>query len=162
MNQQETLLRDNKSQSRVKIPDTSHGFFNSTTIALPAGDIFAFCQNEENLKKVLADLPSGMVNFFDLELSRSEQKTSENFELEWVNRPNSITAGTLTFILQKAPANRGTILSAIAEFEKFHSNNEEASDLVNIFLKRMKALCETGEIATTKGQPSGREELKIH
>ena len=150
-----------KTTSTSPMPrlDKEHGFYNSTTIAQPSEDIFIFCQNSQNVEKVLTDLPMDIENFFDLTLISAERTNETEFEIKWQNKPESKVQGTLTFILQKAPANRGTILSAIAVFKDLHWKDEEPSTLMNVFIKRMKALIETGVLATTKGQPSGREEI---
>lgn len=159
MNTVERQPRVKTSPSRALMPDREHGYYNSTTVALDADAIYNFCQDSENLEKVLGDLPLGIENFLKLKLVKSQRTPNGDFELEWKNQKDSKFQGTLTFLLKKAPANRGTIISAIAEFEKIHWRDEEPSTLMNIFLHRMKCLMETGVLPTTKGQPSGREEI---
>ena len=156
----ERTQQDTKAKSRFPISDKAQGFFNSATLALSPEVVFRACQNPENVKRVLSDLPKGLENFLDLTLVSAQKKTIDEFEIQWKNQATATVQGTLSFSLKKAPANRGTILSAVATFEKLKSHDEEPSDLMNVFLKRMKALIETGEIPTTKGQPSGRDEIK--
>jgi len=138
---------------------TEHGFFNSATIAQSPQDVFEFCRNNENVQKVLRDLPLNLENFLDLTLVKAEETDPNQFRIEWQNSETSKAAGTLYFLLSPAPLDRGTILIAEASFDIFDDDDSEPSDLIKVFLKRMKALAETGVIATTTGQPSGREEI---
>jgi hypothetical protein len=159
MNTIEKDFVEAQNTSRMPILDKEHGFYNSTTINLTPQEVFSFWQDEENVEKVLMDLPKGIENFLDLSLISAENTDDDEFEIHWENKTEAKIQGTLSFILRKAPADRGTILSAVAIFDKFNWNDEGPSTLMNIFLRRMKALSETGVLATTKGQPSGREEL---
>lgn len=140
--------------------EKEHGFFNSQTINQLPGHIFSFCQEEENVEKILSDLPDGIDNFFDLALVAADQTAADQYEIKWKNKDTAKIQGSIAFYLNLAPTGRGTVLTAMATFDQFKMNAEGPSDLINIFIKRIKALIETGEIATTKGQPSGREELK--
>lgn len=160
MNASDKVSQDTKSQSRVPMVDKTAGFFNSATIAEDPDRVFDFCQNEANIEKVLTDLPLGVDNFLDLVLVSAQQPGRDEYEIRWQNRPGTKVKGTLQFLLRRAPANRGTLLSAIAEFKELHPRDEEPSDMMNVFIKRMKALIETGELPTTKGQPTGRHELQ--
>jgi len=159
MNVSEKILEDKKSQSQVPMLDKAAGFFNSATIAKDPDSVFDFCQIEANIEKVLTDLPLGVDNFLDLTLVSARRPGSGEYEIKWQNKPGTKVKGTLQFLLKRAPANRGTLLSAIAEFKELHPKDEGPSDMMNVFLKRMKALMETGEIPTTKGQPTGQQEL---
>jgi uncharacterized membrane protein len=73
------------------------------------------------------------------------------------------SAGSVRF--ERAPAGRGTVVRLEMEYTprggrigaalaKFLSEAPELAVLEN--LRRFKQLMETGEIATTEGQPSGR------
>lgn len=139
--------------------DKDHGYFNSATVALSPLEIFHFCQNDHNIKQVLTDLPGDLENFLDLTLKSAEQVGTDEFQITWHNRPESKFSGTLIFLLKKAPVNRGTIVTTEAQFNRINLKSEKPSTLINMFLKRMKSLIETGEIATTKGQPNGQEEI---
>ena len=148
-----------KTQSIPKL-EREQGFYNSTTIAKSPTVIFDFFKDKKNVEKVLTDLPKEAVNFLELDLISSAPTGAEQFEIKWKNKPSAKVQGTLSMYFKQAPADHGTILSAVAVFDEIDWKDEEPSTLMNIFLRRFKALAETGEIATTKGQPSGREEIE--
>lgn len=159
MESSEKSLYKSRSQSPIPLPDKEQGFFNSSTFALPVDEVFEFCQHPEYVEKILSDLPLNLENYLDLEFVSAEKKLDQ-YEIHWENKSDAKVQGRLSFYLKKAPFKRGTILTAVANFDKFKIKSDSSSDLMNIFLKRMKALAETGEIPTTTGQPSGREELR--
>lgn len=159
MNETQRVESSQRTVSRGPLLDKDHGYFNSATVALPPLEIFHFCQNDQNLRKVLTDLPLDVENFLDLTLKSAEQTGTDEFQITWHNRPGSRFTGTLIFLLKKAPVERGTIVTTEARFNKINLRSEKPSNLINMFLKRMKSLIETGEIATTKGQPNGQEEI---
>lgn len=159
MSTTERNLRDTKSQSQIPMADKTHGFFNIATIALTPPEVFSACQDSSNITTVLKDLPKGFERFIELNLLNAEETAGDEYAISWETSPDSKVRGTLTFLLKKAPGNRGTIISAEATFDILKTNDADPSVFMNIFLKRMKALVETGEIPTTTGQPSGREEL---
>ena len=161
MNTAEKILKeDTKAQSRRHGFTKERGFYNSATIGKSPGEIFAFCQDEQNVEKILEDFPMKINNFLDLTLISAIKNGPNHYEIFWKNKPESKVKATLSFSLKKTSLSRGTLLTAEAIFENFHVKGEEPSNLMNIFLKRLKALLETGEIPTTKGQPSGREQLE--
>jgi len=139
--------------------DAKHSFHNSVTCALPPERVYEACQASENIDRILADLPSDLDNFLNLELSSTESLGNNQYRVVWENAASSKVSGTVTFLLTAAPGNLGTWLTGEAAFEKFNLNDEGPSTLMNLFLKRLKALIETGEVPTTKGQPTGREEV---
>lgn len=149
-----------KRKTTGPLLEKDHGFFHSATIALDPEKVFELCQNSENVKKVLSDLPLEMDNLLDLDMISATKQKANEYKIEWSNKANSKLKGNVIFLLKEAPVERGTYLSAEASFEKFNFKDERPSFLMHVFLKRFKALIETGEIPTTKGQPSGREELK--
>lgn len=151
--------RETKSHFLPKMPDLEHGFFNSSNVALPPEKVFEICRNERTVQRVLSDLPKGIKNFLELSFVSAEQLSSDEYEIKWKNKEDARIQGSLSLLLTRATANRGTIMVAEAVFEKFNAGDEKPSDLMNVFLKRMKSLIETGEIPTTTGQPSGRELL---
>lgn len=137
---------------------SDHGFFNSATITQSPRYIFEFCQNDENIKKILNDLPLNLENFLDLTLARAIELDSDQYKVEWKNRDEAEISGNLNFVLWPAPQGKGTLLIAEANFENtVEDDDNDPSDLIKVFLRRLKALAETGVIATTTGQPSGRE-----
>lgn len=162
MQAEQNSLKDIKSQSASIKLDKDHGFFHSATFVAEPQRVFGFCRDHNNWNKILTDLPANLENFFDLELISAENKNTDEFQISWENSKKAKIQGNLTLHISPAPLSRGTTVTAVAHFDKFHTNDEEPSDLMNVFLKRMKALIETGVLATTKGQPSGREELQIH
>lgn len=139
--------------------DRDHGYFTSATIALPTERVFAACQEQTVIQNVLTDLPEDVENFLDLSLESAERTGESEYRVAWQNASRAKFSGNLTFLLSEAPANRGTILSAEATFSDFDFTEEGPSTLMNLFVRRMKSFIECGEIATTKGQPSGREEI---
>ncbi len=159
MNTAERVLKSPKTPSKFSDLDKEEGFYNSSTIKKSPLKIFTFCQEASNLDKILADLPLGLERFFNLELVSAVENGLHDFEIKWQNKPDSAFQASLTFRLEPALLNRGTLVFAEAVFLNLPRKDEEPSTLVGIFLRRMKALLETGEIPTTKGQPSGREEL---
>lgn len=158
MNTQQEI--SSKKVSTGPLLEKDHGYFNSQMIALPPDKVFEFCQDSENVKKVLTDIPVDLDNFLDLQLVSATETETDQYKILWENKKQSKLTGKVSFLLKKAPLDRGTYLSAEATFANFSFKEEGPSSLMNVFLKRFKSLLETGEIATTKGQPSGREELK--
>ncbi len=155
-------MNTTESPSLLGSLDKERGFFSSTNSPLDPEEVYNFCQNKQNVEKVLKDLPLNLDNFLELVLESSRKIDPDQYEIEWRNKPQSKFEGTLTFHILSAPANRGTHLTAIADFEKINFKTHGPSTLIEIFLRRMKALMETGEIPTTKGQTSGRKEHLLH
>lgn len=151
-----------RSESINSIPklDREHGYFASASVTNSPEQVVAICRNHEPLERVLADLPEGIQNFLDLNLINVEELGDESYRVAWENSPKSKVTGTLIFLIKPAPLRGGSIITAEANFEKIKFKQDGPSTLMNLFLKRMKAIMETGVIATTKGQPSGREEIK--
>ena len=159
MNPSENIEPKITAKQQGPLLDKEHGYFNSVTVNLSPLEIFHFCQNDKNLKQVLTNLPGDIENFLELNLKTAEQTGTDEFQITWQNRPQAKLSGTLIFLLKKAPANRGTIVTSEASFQKINFKSDKPSTLIKIFLKRMKSLIETGEIATTKGQPNGQNEI---
>lgn len=149
-----------RSSSANSIPqlDKEHGYFGSASVTIEPSEVYEFCQNQSHVEKVLTNLPRGVKNFLELKLIGSEQIGPDEYRLEWENA-KKFSKGKLIFILKGSPLRKGTILTAEAIFKNIKFRDDGPSTLMNIFLKRMKALIETGVLATITGQPSGREEL---
>jgi uncharacterized membrane protein len=92
----------------------------------------------------------------------------QNEFIEWRSLPGSDIRVNLRVEFREAPANRGTLISAIMEFRssqiagsgsfaRFLSKN--ANFLMRQDLRRLEALMETGEIPTTEGQPHGPRDV---
>lgn len=158
MNTQHEISK--KSKAAGPLLEVDHGYFHCQTIATSPEIVFEFCQDSDNVKKVLMDLPVDVENFLELNLVSALQTAANQYKIQWANDSQSKLAGSITFLIKKAPMDRGTYLSAEASFAKINFKNDSPSFLMNVFLKRFKQLLETGEIATVKGQPSGREELR--
>jgi len=93
----------------------------------------------------------------------------ENEFLSWRTLPGSelTAAGSVRF--EKAPSNRGTVLTAIIHFDHPAGKlgyavgklfGKEPNFLMQQDLRRFKALIEAGEIPTTDGQTHGPRSLK--
>ncbi|HXH30983.1 MAG TPA: hypothetical protein VNJ01_09245 [Bacteriovoracaceae bacterium] len=155
MNNTEGQVTSVASRTSVPHRGKEKGLYNSITVTRPLDEVISICKDPTNVEKVLSDLPEGIENFFDLTLV----STSDD-QLRWENKPKSKVKGTLIMDFASRPAGRGTIITSSAVLSNFALKKEESSDLMYVFLKRFKALIETGELASTKGQPSGRDELK--
>ena len=147
-------------KSKIPLLDRDHGYYASASLTCSPQVVYQNCQNLQHVEKVLSDLPADIDNFLSLELVSAKEEGSNQFRIVWQNNKDQKIAGKLTFLIQAGPAGRGTIITSEADFKKLNFKDDSPSTLMNLFLKRMKALIETGEIPTTKGQPSGREELK--
>lgn len=159
-------LNFTESESRPHLiqkisPETYEGIYHSRSINKTPAQVYAFCQSDENFKKVLQYLPNKIKNFLDLEFVQANSISKDTYQVEWRNVQSSETQGRL--ILTVSPdAHKGSVLIANAIFANYTMENDEPSDLINILLKRIKALSETGELATTRGQPNGNDEKEIN
>ncbi len=152
---------------RPKSLPLEKGFFHSCTVRLDPSKVFSLCQDRKNLKKVLEVLPEFVAKRIELdEIKQDIDQT--NMKITWSNTNQSSVQFSANLFLSEAPAGRGTYMAAEAFFEVPKSkilidilqvDDPEPSMLVGAFLRRLKALFETGEIATTKGQPNGNEEI---
>lgn len=145
----------------ILIPQKEIGHYHSANILKSPLFVYEFLQNPENLKRAMENLPEGLENYLDLELVEAHASDADEYEVVWENLEENSISGSISFHCQRAPENRGCILLALASFSNFSSSDDDPSELIRFFIKRLKALMETGVIATTQGQPSGREELKI-
>lgn len=150
------------AEEKALLPDVDlqKNIFNSMTIALSPKEVFEFFKDFYNLEHVFSNFPDVVENFLDLKLESASKGGKDTYTIKWINKPESKIQGHVSFFIEKAPAKRGSYVTAIAEFDPYTSKDKEPSDLIHIFMKRMKQLVETGQVSTTKGQPSGREELK--
>jgi hypothetical protein len=143
-------------------PQTYEGIYHSSSINKSPSEVYAFCQNEANINKVLTDLPEKIKNFLDLEFVSANSISADVLQVQWRNKKSAEQQGLLTFTFSPAPAKKGTVVVANAIFGEYSMDDEGPSDLINIFLKRVKSLIETNQIATTKGQPNGKDEEEIN
>lgn len=121
------------------------------TISTPRADVYAFFAQTENLPAL---------GETDLQLLREV----EGEELAWrATRDDKLMHfGSVSF--RDAPGGRGTIVAAHLEYAPSggslgvalaHLMGRSPQRLVGDSLRRARALLETGEIATTRGQPTG-------
>jgi hypothetical protein len=152
----------NKLQpSMVNVPDLRSGLFQSITVNKDPGSVYDYLKTAKNIKNISTSLPKTVDNFLDLEFFSSQTLSPNHFEMKWRNSSEAKIQGDMTFRIEPGPLGKSTVISAEANFGKFTSKNEAPSDLINVFLKLIKAYLETGVIASTEGQPSGREEITI-
>lgn len=151
---------------------------SSLTINRPVQGVYRFWKNLENLPKFMQHLrsvsatgqnsshwhawaPLGMTIAWDAEITDER----ENHFLVWRSASGSLVEHRGSIEFRQAPADRGTeIVVALnlwipagrigAAFANLFGENPEQQ--IKGDLRRMKQLLETGEIATTKGQSSGR------
>ena len=154
---------------------------HSITIGKTPEEIFKFWRNFENLASFMKDIQS--IHTLTSLQSKWVVKLKNGATVEWLanvtgERPNEFiswksvdgspvqTEGSISF--EKAPKNLGTVVSLSMDYEipggKFAElltmfTGEDPDTLVITNLKRLKGFLETGTIATTEGQPSGREEV---
>lgn len=150
----------------------------SVTIRRPAGELYAFWRNLENVMKVVKH-PVSIQRTSDLESHWSVSAPPGDRCVEWDavifnDEPDRLiawrsregaeidNAGTVRF--EPAPGDEGTEVTVQLEYNppggKLASKlakltGEEAGQQVREALRRFKALMEAGEIPTTEGQPVG-------
>lgn len=144
----------------IKMPAKETGFYHSASVLKSPQFVFDFLQNQDNILRSLENLPADFENYLNLELIKAEAIDADEYEISWRNSEDATVKGILNFHCQRASENRGTILLAQAIFDNFSTKEDDPSELIRFFLKRLKALMETGVLATTKGQPTGQNELK--
>lgn len=136
------------------------GLFASMMINAEPEAVFTICQEEMSLEKVLEGLPYKADQILELSLVDANRNEDGQFVIRFKNKAGSKLSGELKLFIGEAYNGRGTLLSAEAGLDLWSPKTDSPSTMMNGFLKRLKSLVETGEIATTKGQPSGREEIK--
>jgi uncharacterized membrane protein len=150
----------------------------SVTINRPAEELYKFWRNFENLPRFMNHLESVRVTGGDRShwVAKAPAGTSVEWDAEIYNEKEGeliawrtlegsqvASAGSVRF--ESAPGGRGTIVRVTLKYDPpggklgslvarlFGENPEQQIDED---LGRFKQLMETGEVATTKGQPSGR------
>lgn len=150
----------------------------SVTISRSPEELYRFWRNFENLPRFMAHLES--VQVLDDKRSHWVVKAPAGSSVAWdaeiiEDRPNELIAwrslpgadvdnsGSVKF--QRAPGNRGTILTVEFDYDPpggvFGATiaklfGEAPEKQVPVDLMRLRQVIETGEIATTEGQPAGR------
>lgn len=149
----------------------------TVTINKPAEELYAFWRNFENLPKFMQHLKS--VTVIDETQSHWVAKAPLNTSVEWdaailKDEPNHLIAwaskagadientGFIRF--NPATGGRGTEVKVVMEYNPPGGSvtaaiaklfGEEPEQQIGDELNRFKQLMETGEIATTQGQPKG-------
>lgn len=152
----------------------------SVTINASSQEVFAYFRDFSKLPTFMKDLKDVQV----LTAKRSHWKVelknglSTEWEVEitaeregemiaWKSVEGSSVESSGTAWFSPAPEALGTVVGLVLEYKvpggkltEFVTKltGEDPSALIQINLKRLKAMIETGEIATVEGQTSGREE----
>lgn len=170
------------SQERVSMRNgTKDGAIRMTrtiTIQRSARDLFNFWRNFENLPQVMPHLKSVRVTGEKTshwiakgpagkEIEWDAEITSEhmNDHISWQSTPGSEIPNKGTVRFEELPGDRGCVVRVAIVYDP--PGGFFGSKLAKLFgrspeqmtgsdLRKFKQLMETGEIATTEGQPAGR------
>ena len=170
------------SATQVKVPkkQSDELIHRSITINKSPAEIYTFFRNFGNLPYFMKDLVSvrvssetishwvvqlehGPIVKWDAEII--EEKYAEMISWKTIGKTEVHQTGTIRF--SKAAYDRGTVVRLHMSYTipagklgKFATLlvGEDADSIMLINLSRLKAYLETGEVPTTKGQPSGRDE----
>ena len=150
------------------------------TILKSPQEVYEFWRDLPNLKYFMKDISD--IQILSATRSKWTVRLKSGFTAEWIaeivdDKPGELiswrtvegevkTEGSVWF--SRAPADKGTIVSMAMTYQvpggkltelatKMSGEDPDALAITN--LKRLKAFLEVGEIATTEGQPSGREEI---
>jgi uncharacterized membrane protein len=155
----------------------------TVTINQPAEELYRYWHNFENLPRFMKHLKSVKVyhekpgarrshwianaplgNSVEWDADILEDRENELIAWASVEGADIENSGFVRF--QPAPANRGTEVKVVLEYNPPGGTlaaifaklfGEEPEQQIGDELRRFKMLMETGEIATTEGQPSGRK-----
>ena len=153
----------------------------SITISASPEEVYRFWRNLENFPRFMTHLeevrttgertshwiakaPAGTSVEWDAEITEDEA----NSRLAWRTLPDSSIEHEGIVSFESAPAGRGTIVRVSMRYMPPAGKvgvalaklfGEEPSVQIDGDLRRLKQLIETGEIATTEGQPTGRRSL---
>jgi uncharacterized membrane protein len=173
-----TVPESDHDTSKVSVPYGRGVRVEQTvTIGLPPGEIYTFFRNFENLPRFMSHLKS--VTVIDAKRSHWMTKGPAGSDAEWdaeiINEiPNELigwrsiegsqvdNAGSVHF--KQNPADRGTDVKVILRYDPpggllgamtAKLLGEDPAHQVKEDLRALKMLLETGEIASTTGQPNG-------
>jgi uncharacterized membrane protein len=151
----------------------------SLAVNLPADQLYSHLRNFGNLARVMQHLdvretterrshwiargPAGLTLEWDAEITQE----SQNQRIAWRSLPNSDVPTKGSVELTPVSGGRGTIVTLEVEYRASGPVAKTVSKLFGAAfqqelendLRRWKQLMETGEVATTEGQPSGRRSL---
>jgi len=145
------------------------------TTVVPVEKVYAFWKNFENFPLFMKEVES----IEQISPTRSHWKLNlrPGVKVEWdaeitEDAPNELIAwtsdrtdGEVRFL--PAPGGRGTVIEVVLDYKVAGGAltalaakiwGESPTDVVRKNLHRFRAYIETGEVPTTDGQPSGREE----
>lgn len=169
-------IQSSMAEAAEEVPITA-----SLTINSPPEQVYAFWRKLENLPRFMSHLES--VEDIDERASRWVARAPGGMRLQWQSeivedepgrliswrtRPGSDVNHVGSVRFEPAPGNHGTLVrvevyyglpggETAAKAAQLISTAPES--LVTEDLRRMKQLMETGEIATTRGQPSGTRSM---
>lgn len=138
-------------------------FRNFSNLPYFMKDLVALTVNSETMSHWVVQLEHGPKVEWDAEIT--EEKYAEMISWKTVGKTEVQQAGSIWFT--KAPRNLGTIVRLHMAYSipagrvgKLATQlvGEDPDSILLTNLSRLKAYLETGEVPTTKGQPSGREE----
>jgi uncharacterized membrane protein len=168
-----------RRRRQVTAKATAGRFRASVAINRPVAELYAYWRDIGNLPRVMQHLesvreigerrshwvakgPAGATLEWDAEVTHTS-----NQSIAWRSLPDSDvpTEGTVTF--KPLQAGRGTIVTVDVDYQARGPIAGRIASLVGKTfeqhlqndLRRWKQLIETGEIATTEGQPSGKRSL---
>jgi uncharacterized membrane protein len=168
-----------RRSENISVPaETGIHVVRAVTINRSAEDLYNFWRNPANLPSIMKyvesveyisperahwtiKLPAGAKSEFDAEVYTDVP----NEVISWRSLPGSQipNAGSIRF--KPAPVDRGTEVTLTIEFVPpggalgqavMKMFNEAPSQYIGQYLRDFKMIMETGEQATTEGQPSGR------
>jgi uncharacterized membrane protein len=152
----------------------------AVTVNRPREELYQMWRNFENLPRFMEPLESVQVDEAGSERSHWVAKAPlgqtvewdsevieerENELLVWKSLPGSIVESMGRVEFKDAPGGRGTIIHVSMEYNPPAGSlgaafaklfGEEPDQQIHEALRRFKQIMETGEVATVRGQPSGR------
>ena len=151
----------------------------SVTIGKPVGDIYSYWRNLENLPQIMRHLESvtmtgegrshwvakGPVGS-NIEWDAETTEERENERLAWRSLPDADVQNEGEVRFREAPGDRGTEITVSLTYHPPGGAlgaavaklfGREPYQQIGEDLARFKQQQETGEVATIKGQPSGRD-----
>ena len=164
------------------LDDKSHQVI--TIVGKSPAEVYAFWTDLENFPRFMKDITEvthvsegkshwvfQLKSGFKVEWDAEIVEKREGIMLSWQSLPDSEveTKGSVWFT--SAPRNEGTIVSLSMDYSVpggkltellTKITAEDPNSLSKINLRRLKAYLETGEIPTTEGQSSGREETPAY
>jgi uncharacterized membrane protein len=176
-----SALGINRSEDRSGVVSVRHGHGNkiekSVTIDKPTHELYQWWRNLENLQQILPNIKSVQVEgnqshwtiegpgHVTFEWNAEIYVEQQDELIAWRSLENSEVRHAGSVLFKEAPQGRGVEVQVIINYEppggtlgskiaKLIGDHPEAH--LEEALTRFKQLMETGEIATTIGQPTGR------